>query len=146
MGRPRQQKGDHVHGTGPHGQDGFIREILWLFLAIAVVAALLLDGMAIFGTHQSIADDTATAARAARTEYAQTLSVPLAKIAAQKYLGQSDAKMVSFTVGRDINGNPRFTVEAKAHAKTYVFKYLRYVGLKRWVARVTNPTATSRSQ
>ena len=34
------------------------------------------------------------------------------------------------------------TVKARAHANTHAFKLLRYVGLKKWVNQMTNPTGT----
>jgi archaellin len=135
-----------MHHAGPRGQDGFIREILWVFLAIVVVAAVLLDAMAVFGAHQSVGDDADTAARAARTEYAQTLDLAQARIAATQYLAKSGDKLVLFKVNPQPGSQPSFTIKAKRHANTYVLKYLRYVGLKRWVAQTTNPTASRTSQ
>ena len=43
-------------------QDGFIREILWVALVIAIIAVVLLDGMSIFTAHQSARDDSSAAA------------------------------------------------------------------------------------
>lgn len=124
-------------------QDGFIREILWVALAIAIVAFVLLDAMALFTTHQSVGDNAATAARDARTEYAQTLSLPAAKIAAQQYLAKSGTELVAFSTERSPEGALVFKVKAKAEADTYVFKYLGMIpGLKKWVERTTHPVAT----
>lgn len=128
-------------------QDGFIREILWVALVIAVVAVVVLDGMAIFSAHQAVGNDTKTAAREARTEYAQSLSLPSAEIAAQQYLSRSGLELVAFSSEKGAEGTAVFTVEAQADAKTYLFKYLRYVpGLDSWVERMTHPTASGRSR
>ena len=135
-----------MHGARLRRQDGFIREVLWLFLGIAVLAVVLLDGMALFGAHQAVADDAQTAATAATNEYAQTVSVPMARIAAQEYLAKSGDTMISFSMSGTTDGTVQATVAAEKHAKTYVFKYLRYAGLKKWVAKMTNPTATSHSE
>ena len=86
------------------GQEGFIREILWVALVIAVIAVVVLDGMSIFTAHQSVNDDTISAAREARTEYAQSLNVPAAKLAAQQYLTKSDLQLVSFSAVQNAAG------------------------------------------
>ena len=52
-------------------QDGFIREVVWLAVIVAVVAVVLLDAMALFNAHQSSHDNASSAAREAQTEYAQ---------------------------------------------------------------------------
>jgi len=128
-------------------QDGFIREILWVALVIAIVAVVVLDGMSIFTAHQAVTNDTKTAAREARTEYAQSLSLPSAKIAAVQYLSKSGLELVAFSSEKGAEGTVVFTVEAKADAETYLFKYLRYVpGLDSWVERMTQPTGSARSR
>lgn len=128
-------------------QDGFIREILWVALPIAIIAVVLLDGMAIFTAHQSVRDDSSTAAREARTEYAQTLSLADARIAAEKYLAKSDLKLVSFSALQNAEGNLVFTIKAQAAASTYAFKFLKAVpGLKKWVQQTTHPYATGTAQ
>lgn len=128
-------------------QEGFIREILWVALPIAIIAVLLLDGMSIFTAHQSVRDDSSTAASEARTEYTQTLSVPAAKIAAEQYLTKSDLKLVSFSAVQNAQGNVVFSVKAQAAANTYVFKFLEYVpGLKKWEQQMTHPVDTGTAQ
>jgi heme exporter protein D len=124
-------------------QDGFIREILWVALAIAIVAVVLLDAMSIFNAHQTAREKATNAARNARTDYAQTLSLPSAKIAARQYLARSGLELVSFSAARDADDTRVFTVEAKAEADTYVFKFLGAIpGLDEWVDDMTHPTAT----
>lgn len=126
-------------------QDGFIREILWVALAIAVVAVVLLDAMALFNAHQSVHDNASTAANAARDEYAQTSSAAQAKAVATQYLAKSGDQLIAFSTGRGLDSNLAFTVVAKGHAKTYAFHYLSYVGLKKWVDTMSNPTASESS-
>ena len=126
-------------------QDGFIREILWLGLAIAVVAVVLLDAMALFNAHQSTHDNASAAATAARDDYSQTTDVAQAKAAAQESLARNGDKLIAFSTGRDVNTDLVFTVEAQGHAHTYVFHFLRYVGLKKLVNTLSDPTAAEGS-
>ena len=126
-------------------QDGFIREILWLGLAIAVVAVVLLDAMALFNAHQSTHDNASAAATAARDDYSQTTDVAQAKAAAQESLASNGYKLIAFSTGRDVNSDLVFTVEAQGHAHTYVFHYLRYVWLKKFVNTLSDPTAAEGS-
>ena len=123
-------------------QDGFIREVVWIVVVLAVIGVVVLDAMAIFSAYQS-ADDATTAAREARTEYAQSLNLPSAEIAARQSLAKAGLEMVDFTATRVQNGTVTFTVTAQATADTYAFHYLgRIPQLKDWVDRVTNPTRT----
>jgi hypothetical protein len=127
-------------------QDGFIREVLWLVLGLAVFAVLVLDGLALFNAHQSVKADANTAAAEAQTEYAQSLSLPAAKLAAQQYLIKANETLVGFSSSTGLDGTTVITVKAKAHADTTAFKLLRYVGLKKWVYQTTNPTGTGTAQ
>jgi hypothetical protein len=126
-------------------QDGFIREILWLVVVLGILAIVVLDGLAVFTAHQSVTGDATTAAADARTEYAQTLDLAAAKLAAQQYLIKANKKLVAFSSATGLDGGTVITVKARAHADTYAFKLLRYVGLKKWVDQVTNPTGTGTS-
>jgi hypothetical protein len=127
-------------------QDGFIREILWVALVLAVIAVVVLDGMAVFTAHQSVTGDTTSAAKEARNEYAQSLSLPSAKIAAEQYLSRSGLDLVAFSSQTDPEGTLVFTVKGKANAQTYVFKYLRVIpGLDGWVERMTHPEGSGSS-
>ena len=121
-------------------QDGFIREILWLVLGLAILAIVVLDGLAIFSAHQSVKEDAKRAAREAETEYVQTQDLAAAKFAAQQYLIKANKKLVAFSSTTGLDGAAVFTVKAKAHADTRVFKLLGYVGLKKWANQMTNPT------
>jgi len=121
-------------------QDGFIREILWLVVGLAILAIVVLDGLAIFTAHQSVKGDAETAAAEAQTEYVQTLDLGAAKLAAQQYLIKANSKLVAFSSTTGLDGATVITVKAKAHADTYAFKLLRYVGLKTWVNQMANPT------
>ena len=93
--RPADEGGSVSQRSRLRNQDGFIREVIWIAVILGVIAVVILDGMAIFGAYQS-ADDATSAAAEARTEYAQTLSVPAAKLAAEQYLDKSGIEMVGF--------------------------------------------------
>ena len=127
-------------------QDGFIREVIWVAVILLVIAVVILDGMAIFSAYQS-ADDATSAADEARTEYAQTLSVPAAKLAAEQYLDKSGIKMVGFKAVQTENGTVKFTVTAKSTADTYAFTYLGMIPpLKDWVRAHDAPTRTGSAE
>ena len=53
--------------------------------------------------------------------------------------------MAGFSTGQGLDGQLQFTVTVKTHTDTYAFKYLRYVGLKKWVNQMTNPSGSSTS-
>jgi hypothetical protein len=127
-------------------QDGFIRQVFWLALTIAIIAVVLLDAMSLFKAHQSGHDNANAAAQAARNEYSQTTNVTEAKAAARASLTKSGDKLIKFTAHSGaVDTGPTFTVTDQAHAHTYAFRFLRYVGLKKWVDTMTNPVATERS-
>jgi hypothetical protein len=132
--------GSAMHIARLRRQDGFIREILWLVVGLAILAIVVLDGLAIFTAHQSVKGDAETAAAEAQTEYVQTLDLGAAKLAAQQYLIKANSKLVAFSSTTGLDGATVITVKAKAHADTYAFKLLRYVGLKKWVNQMANPT------
>jgi hypothetical protein len=135
-----------MQSTRWRSQDGFIRETIWLVLVVVVVAVVVLDGIAIFSAHQSIKDDAQRAAQAAATEYVQSQSIGAAKLAAQQGLLRDNEKLTGFSVSTAADGSAVFTVTARAHADTRAFRFLSYVGLKKWVNQVTNPSATATSQ
>ena len=78
------------------GQDGFIREAIWIVVILTIIAVTILDGMAIFSAYQSAGDSATNAADAARTEYSQSVNVPAAKLAAAAYLSKKGLEMVDF--------------------------------------------------
>ena len=123
-------------------QDGLLREALWIGFVVAIAAVVLLDGMALFGAHQSVGDSAATAAREARNTYYQTQDVARAELAAKGYLEKDGKVLTEFSTSRGLDGALLFNVSATGHAETYAFKYLSYVGLDDWVDRTTNPTTT----
>jgi Flp pilus assembly protein TadG len=128
------------------GQDGFIRDVIWIAVILLVIAVVILDGMAIFRAYQS-ADDATSAAEEALTEYAQTTDVTAAKLAAEQYLAKSDIEMTSFKAVQTANGTVKFTVTATAAADTYAFKYLGKIPpLADWVERTTHPTRTGSAE
>lgn len=133
--------------TRLRAQDGFIREILWLALTIAVIAVVLLDGMALFGTHQGAHDSASQAADEARTEYADSQSITAAKHAAASSVEANGDVMADFATVHDAEGMLQFRVTVKGTAETYGFKYLRYIpGMKKWVYQVSHPVAVESSQ
>ena len=134
-----------MHSARLRRQDGFIREILWLALGLTILAVVVLDGLAIFSAHQSVTGDAARAATDAHTEYVQTTNLRAAKLAAKQYLIKANKKLVAFSSATGLDGGTVFTVKAMGHATTYAFKLLRYVGLKKWVDQMTNPTGTGAS-
>lgn len=129
------------------GQGGFIREIVWVALVIVIIAIVILDGMAIFSAYQSVSDETSTAAREARTEYAQTLNAPAAKLAAREYIEKSGLELVEYSATRAPGGVITFKVTAEATADTYAFRLLGVIPpLKDWVERTTHPTGTGTAE
>ncbi len=132
--------------TRLRSQDGLIREGLYVFLAIAIFAVAMLDGMSIVNANRSVGNDAASAAAAARTAYADTQEVTAAKAAAAQYLSATDGTMSDFSSVTQTDGTVAFTVSVREHADTYVFKYLAYIpGLKKWTHNMTDPKATRSS-
>jgi hypothetical protein len=128
-------------------QDGFIREVLWIVVILGIIAVAILDGMAIFNAYQTAGDSATNAAEQARTQYAQTLNVPAAKLVAEEYLAKKDLEMVGFKAAQTENGTVMFTVTAKATADTYAFKYLGAIPpLKDWVENSTHPVETGNAE
>ena len=129
------------------GQDGFIREAIWIVVILTIIAVAILDGMAIFNAYQSAGDSATNAAEAARTEYAQAVNVPAAKLAADAYLAKKGLEMVDFKASQAADGNVLFTVTAKATADTYAFHLLGGIPqLKHWVARMTHPVRVGNAE
>ena len=128
-------------------QDGFIREVLWIVVILGIIALVILDGMAIFNAYQTAGDSATNAAEQARTQYAQTLNVPAAKLVAEEYLAKKGLEMVDFKAAQTENGTVRFTVTAKATADTYAFKFLGAIPpLKDWVEHSTHPVETGNAE
>jgi glutathione S-transferase len=129
------------------GQDGFIRGVVWIVVILAIIAVVILDGMAIFSAYQSAGDNATNAAEDARTDYAQTLNVPSAKLAAEQYLAKKNLELVDFTAVQTSEGTVKFTVTDKAAADTYAFRFLGAIPpLKDWVERTTHPTRTGSAE
>jgi len=135
-----------MHSARLRRQDGFIREIFWLALGLAILAIVVLDALAIFSATQSVKGDAERAAEDAHIELVQTSDLGAAKLAAQQYLVKANKKFVAFSSAPGLDGGTVITVTAKAHADTYAFKLLRYVGLTKWVDQMTNPTGTGTSE
>jgi cytoskeletal protein RodZ len=123
-------------------QEGLIREALYVFLAIAVVMAVLLDGVAIFTVQKGARENASDAGSEARQAYIETSSVDAAREAAARQAESKDADLVAFSVAT-VSGTETFTVTVQHHTDTYLFKYLKYLpGLDDWVDEVQNPTIT----
>ena len=128
-------------------QDGFIREAIWIVVILAIIAVVILDGMAIFSAYQSAGDNATNAAEEARTEYAQSLNAPAAKLAADEYLSKKGLEMVGFKAAQTAEGTVMFTITAKATADTYGFRLLGAIPpLKDWVERTTHPVRTGNAE
>lgn len=133
-----------MHAPDRRRQQGLIREALWIFLAIAVVMAVMLDGFAIFTAQQDARDDAADAGSEAKQEYVETGSIDLAEKAARTLVQDNGGQLLDFTTNAGAGPDTRsFTVKVRYRADTYLFHYLGYVpGLKSWVRDVENPTIT----
>jgi Flp pilus assembly protein TadG len=128
-------------------QDGFIREVVWLAVILAVLAVVILDGMAIFNAYQSAGNTSSDAAEAALTEYAQSQNPTSAKLAAEGQLSKNGLTLISFTITQSVEGGPKIVVTAKDHADTYAFHYLSAISpFKKWVARTTNPVRSGSAE
>jgi Flp pilus assembly protein TadG len=124
-------------------QDGFIREVVWIVVVLAVIAVVVLDAMAIFNAHQSVSNTSSDAAQAALTEYAQSQNAAAAKLAAEEQLAKNGLTMVSFKINQNPEGNTKIVVTSKDHADTYAFRFLGKIPpFKDWVQSVTNPVGS----
>ena len=125
-------------------QDGFIREVVWIVVILAIIAVVILDGMAIFNAYQTAGNTSDDAAQAALTEYAQSQNASAAKLAAEEQLGKAGLQMVGFKFSQTPEGTTKVTVTAKDHADTYAFHFLGAIPpLKDWVERTTNPVRSA---
>lgn len=128
-------------------QDGFIREIVWIAVILAIIAVVILDGMAIFNAYQSAGNGSADAAKAGLTEYAQTTNVPAAELAARDHAARSGLEIVKFSVGKNAEGGYTVTVTGRMTAETYAFRYLGLIPpLEDWVERTTHPVRTDSAE
>jgi Flp pilus assembly protein TadG len=133
--------------TRLRSQDGFIREIVWIVVILAIIAVVILDGMAIFNAYQSAGNGSADAAQAALTEYAQTTNVQAAELAAQAHASKKGIEIVKFSVGKTPEGSFTVSVTGKTSAETYAFRYLGWIPpLKDWVERTTHPVRTNSAE
>ena len=124
-------------------QDGLIREALYIFLVVALVMAILLDGVALMKVQQSARDLASDAGREAQTTYVNTADAKQAQQAANDHIINGDGEMLHFKVAANTTTTPTFTVTVQTHTETYLYKYLGYVpGLKDWVEEVQNPVIT----
>lgn len=100
-----------------------MRSILSIFLALAILAVLVLDGVAMFVAYQSSEDVAEAAAQQAAIEYtASRGSVQAAEKAAYTYAASKQTELVTIEFHND--GTKWFRAVASASPETYVFKYL----------------------
>lgn len=125
-------------------QQGLIREALYIFLAIALVMAVLLDGLAVFTAQQGAREDASEAGKKAKEEYAQSSSVERASKAAEQRAQRNGGEMTDFSSSAGSGAASRsFTVTVRRSADTYLFRYLEYIpGLDDWAKDISNPTIT----
>lgn len=125
-------------------QQGLIREALYIFLAVAIVMAVLLDGFAIFTAQQDARDDASDAGRAAKQEYVESGDARRAEAAAKSHAEASGGELVDFSTSAGTGSEARsFTVTVTHTAETYLFRYVGYIpGLDDWVEDVESPTIT----
>ncbi len=125
-------------------QQGLIREALYIFLAIALVMAVLLDGLAVFTAQQGAREDASEAGKKAKEEYAQSSSVDRASKAAEQRAQRNGGEMTDFSSSAGSGAASRsFTVTVRRSADTYLFRYLEYIpGLDDWAKDISNPTIT----
>jgi hypothetical protein len=129
------------------GEEGFIREVIWIVVILGVIAVVVLDGIALFNAYQSAETSSGDAAEAAVTEYAQSVDVGAAKLAATERLQKNGLELVKFSAVKTPRGTVKITVTAKATADTYAFRYLSVVPqLKDWVKRTTHPVRSSSAE
>jgi hypothetical protein len=141
----REAEVDEVSSTRRPNQAGFIREILWVSLAVLVAAVVVLDAVSLYSAYERVQRDTEDAARQARQTYVQALDVGVAESAARKLLEQRGDGYVGVETER-VDDTLVFVVSAERHVDTYAFRYLGHVpGLEEWVAQTMNPVATGRS-
>ena len=128
-------------------QDGFIREVVWIAVILAIIAVVILDGMAIFNAYQSAGNGSADAAKAGLAEYAQTTNVQAAELAARAHATKKGIEIVKFSMGKTPEGGYTVTVTGKTTAETYAFRYLGWIPpLKDWVERTTHPERTNSAE
>jgi hypothetical protein len=128
-------------------QDGFIREVVWIVVILAIIAVVVLDAMAIFNAYQSAGNTSSDAAKAALTEYAQSQNAASAELAAKEQLSKNGLTLVNFKITQTAEGNTKVSVTAKDHADTYAFHYLGAIPpLKDWVERTLNPVRSGSSE
>lgn len=125
-------------------QEGLIREALYIFLAVAIVMAALLDGFAIFTAQQNARGDASDAGLQAKQEYVQSGDIRRAEQAAKTLVEAAGGTLVDFSTSAGTGFDTRsFTVTVKYTADTYLFHYLGFIpGLGDWVEDVENPRIT----
>lgn len=107
-----------------------MRTVLTTLLTVALLVAVVLDGIGMFLAYQASQDVAATAAQQAAIEYVSSRgNLRAAEQAATRYAAEKNAELVRLELHQ--SGRKWFEAEAQAKAQTYVFKYVP--GLNRYV-------------
>jgi Flp pilus assembly protein TadG len=134
-----------VRHTGRGGQDGFVREILWVSLVVLIGAVVVLDAVSLYSAYERVKNDTDDAARLARQVHLQELDVRQAEKAARALLERRGDQLTSLETEGSGEATV-FIVAATRHVDTYAFGYLVYIpGVDDWAERTMNPSAAARS-
>jgi len=137
-----RQGGTVISYSRLRNQDGFVRGVLWIALAIAIFALVLMDSMGVYKAYRA-SDDAERAAKEARIEYVRTSDWDQAQAAAVAYLNKSGHELKEYKVEETAEGGYRFCVTCEATARTYALQHLGKIPpLKDWVERVTHPVRT----
>ena len=130
------------------GQDGFIREAIWIVVILTIIAVAILDGMAIFSAYQSAGDSATNAADAGAHRVRPVRQRPGREARRRRSTSpKKGLEMVGFKAVQATDGTVQFTVTAKATADTYAFRLLGAIPqLKDWVERTTHPTRTGNAE
>jgi hypothetical protein len=113
-----------------------------LFIVVTIVGVFILDILSVYTAHQTLNEQTRSAAIEAATSYVNLGSEPAAELAAKQYLSDHGSTLVKI-VGNPANGLNDYTVTAKRTAKTYFFRYLaKLPKVGGWIDRQLHPTVT----
>ena len=113
-----------------------------LFIVVTIVGVCILDILSVYTAHQTLSEQTTSAAIAAATSYVNSSSEPAAELAARQYLADHGSTLVKI-VADHANGLNDYTVTAKRTAKTYFFRYLaKLPKVGGWINRQLHPVVT----
>jgi hypothetical protein len=123
-------------------QEGLVRGAIVLFVILTIVGMFILDILSVYTAHQTLGEQTRSAAIEAATSYVNSSSETVAEQAARQYLSDHGSTLVKI-VGDHANGLNDYTVTAKRFAKTYLFRYFaKLPKVGGWIDRQLHPTVT----